>query len=271
MLPTYRHAMCNEAFGDTPFRQQCRTLRDAGYSGIEIAPFTLPPDLTRDQSAEYRRIIEGEGLSYVGLHWLMVSGAGYHVTTPDNELRARSWQYIRSLIDLSADLGDSGVLVFGSPKQRSSTGGATPGEATRNFVDGLREVAPQAGDRGVTILVEALGKSQTDIVNTLAEAAHIVEEIGHPAVRTMFDVHNTESETEQHTVLIERFFPMIRHVHVQEMDGRCPGTGSYDFATLLHKLTELGYQNWVSLEVFDFHPSAAEIASASLHYLQDHE
>ncbi len=55
------------------------------------------------------------------------------------------------------------------------------------------------------------------------------------------------------------------------MDGRYPGTGSYDFKSLLHTLTDLEYRGWVSLEVFDFQPNAGEIAQRSLHYLQENE
>ncbi len=274
MIVPYHHAMCNEAFGETPFVETCRTLRDAGYEGIEIAPFTLAPgprEISPGQRTEYRRTMQEEGLRFVGLHWLMVSPAGLHVTTPDAQLRRNSWQHIRELIDLCADLGDGGVMIFGSPKQRSTTGGLSPQEATRHYVDGLRQVAGQAGDRGVTVLVEALPRSQSDVVQSLAEAAAIVEEIGHPAIQTMFDVHNAEDETIAHTELIERYLPVIRHVHVNEMDGRYPGTGSYDFGALLKKLTALQYSGWVSLEVFDFQPGPGEIARRSLHYLKEHE
>jgi D-psicose/D-tagatose/L-ribulose 3-epimerase len=38
-------------------------------------------------------------------------------------------------------------MVFGSPQQRSTTGGLTRA-ATRNFIDGLAGVAPHAADRG---------------------------------------------------------------------------------------------------------------------------
>lgn len=274
MNPSYRHAMCNEAFGDTSFSETCSTMRQAGYAGIEIAPFTLastPLDISKGRRNELRRIMGDEGLAFVGLHWLMVSPVGLHVTTPDSEVRAHGWQHIRDLIDLCADLGDGGVMVFGSPKQRSTTGGLTREDATRNYVQGLKEIVPQAGDRGVTVLVEALPKSQSDVVQSLAEAAAIVEEIGSPAIQTMFDVHNAEDETEPPTELIERYLPFIRHVHVNEMDGRYPGTGSYDFKSLLHKLTDLDYRGWVSLEVFDFQPNAGEIARRSLHYLQENE
>lgn len=274
MNPSYRHAMCNEAFGELPFAETCRTLREAGYGGIEIAPFTLAPaplDVLPERRAELRQIMRDEGLHFVGLHWLMVSPAGLHVTTPDAELRAHGWQHIRDLIDLCADLGENGVMIFGSPKQRSTTSGLSREEATQNFVQGLRAIAPQAGDAGVTVLVEALPKSQCDVVQSLEEAAAIVQEIGHPAIQTMFDVHNAEDETEPHTKLLEKYLPLIRHVHVNEMDGRYAGTGAYDFQSLLRKLTELDYRGWVSLEVFDFKPDAGEIARASLHYLKKNE
>ncbi len=266
-----KHAMCNEAFEGTPLAGQCRTLKAAGYAGIEIAPFTLAPDprdISAEQRSEYRRTIRDEGLEFVGLHWLMVSPKGLHVTTPDRELRERSWRHIRNLIDLCADLGDNGVMVFGSPQQRATTDGLTRQEATRHYVEGLAEVAPQAGERGVTVLVEALPMAQCDVVQSLAEAVAIVEEINHPAIRTMFDTHNAVDEREPHPVLVERYFEFIRHVHVNEMDGRYPGTGNYDFAALLETLTRLDYRHWVSLEVFDFKPGAAEIAQRSIAHLK---
>jgi len=79
------------------------------------------------------------------LHWLMVSPEGLHVTTPDADLRCRSWQHIRHLVDLCADLGPDGIQVFGSPKQRWTTDGLSRAEATRRFVGGLAAVAPHAG------------------------------------------------------------------------------------------------------------------------------
>ena len=80
-----RHSICNEAFDKWPFAEACRAIRKAGYTGIEIAPFTLaetPAEITPAQRHEYREIMASEGLAFVGLHWLMVSPKGLHVTTP---------------------------------------------------------------------------------------------------------------------------------------------------------------------------------------------
>jgi D-psicose/D-tagatose/L-ribulose 3-epimerase len=268
---TFRHAMCNEAFEKRPFAEACRTIRAAGYSGIEIAPFTLadtPAGIGPEARREYRDIMESEGLTFAGLHWLMVSPKGLHVTTPDAGLRARSWEHIRQLIDVCADLGPGGVMVFGSPKQRGTTGGLTPAEASRNYVEGLASVAPHAAARGVTILVEALPADQCDVIQSLAEAAAVVHEIASPAVQTMFDVHNAVDEEEPHDVLIDRYFDIIRHVHVNEIDGRHCGAGTYDFKPVLAALRRRGYGGWISLEAFDFTPGAERIANESLRHLE---
>lgn len=268
---TFRHSTCNEAFEKWPFADACKAIRKIGYTGIEIAPFTLaerPADVTAAQRRECRDIMASEGLTFVGLHWLMVSPKGLHVTTPDAALREQSWRHIRDLIDLSADLGPDGVLVFGSPKQRSTTGGLTREQATRNYVDGLKSVAPHAADRGVTILVEALPIDQSDVVQSLEEAVGIVREIDSLGVRTMFDVHNAINETEPHGELVDRWFDYIRHVHVNELDGKHCGAGSYDFKPVFETLARRGYRGWISLEAFDFSYGEERLVTESLRHLE---
>jgi sugar phosphate isomerase/epimerase len=271
MPHSFRHAMCNEAFEGWPLAETCRAIRKAGYTGIEIAPFTLaekPADITTAERKEYREIIQSEGLSFVGLHWLMASPKGLHVSGPDASLRRRSWEHIGDLIDLCADLGTDGVMVFGSPQQRSTTGGLTRDAATRNFIDGLTGEAPHAADRQVTVLVEALPANQSDVVETLEEAVAVVREIGSPYIQTMFDVHNAIDEKLPHAALVERYFDYIRHVHVNERDGRHCGAGDYDYKPVLEALRRRHYEGWVSLEAFDFTPGAERLANESLRHLK---
>ena len=82
----FRHAICNEVFKDWNFDDACKAIRAAGYTGIEIAPFTLaedPATVSQERRREYKEMMAGEGLAFVGLHWIMVSPKGLHVTTPD--------------------------------------------------------------------------------------------------------------------------------------------------------------------------------------------
>jgi len=267
----FRHAICNEIFDKWDFAKACRFVKSCGYEGIEIAHFTLaesPSHISPDQRREYRRIMSDEGLEFVGMHWLMVAPKGLHVTTPDADLRAKSWRHIDDLIDLCADLGPGGNMVFGSPYQRGTAGGATREEATKNYIDGLAGVAKHAEERGVAILVEALPIAQTDVILTLDEAARVVRQIDSPAIRTMFDTHNAVDEREPHDALIARHYDLIRHVHVNETDGGHCGTGDYDFKPVLRALRDRDYRGWVSLEAFKFEPGAETIARESIDYLR---
>lgn len=268
----FRHSICNEVFEGWKFSDTCRAIKKAGYEGLEIAHFTLkdsPSEISAAERDDYRKIMREEGLDFIGLHWLMVAPKGLHVTTPDDELRRKSWQHIDDLIDLSADLagGAPSKMIFGSPKQRTSTGGSTPAEAFARYEAGLAGVAKHAEQRNVTVLAEVLPRHDADVLNHEDEAAALVARIGSPAIQTMFDTHNAADETEPHPAIIEKHFGIIKHIHVNEMDGRHPGTGDYDFSSVLATLKRLDYPGWVSLEVFDFSAGAEKIATDSLRYL----
>lgn len=263
-------AVCNNTFRGSAFAESCRLAARTGYTGLEIGPATLgddPAALTADARAELRRTMAGEGLEFVGLHNLLAAPKGLHITTPDAGVRERSWAYFRKLIDLCADLGGGG-MVLGSSRQRDAMEGVTRAEAVGRIRDGLAALAPHAAERGVTLLPETLAPHLSNVLTTMAETVAMVESIAHPAVATLFDTHNTAGETQPHDALIRRYARHIRHVHVNEMDGRHPGAGGYDFALVLRTLRELGYRGWVSVEVFHFEPSGEVIAREAEQYLR---
>jgi sugar phosphate isomerase/epimerase len=273
---TFKLAVCNELYEKTDFAASCRSLKKAGWQGIEIAPFTLRNDATTlpaERRKEVRNIIQSEGLEFVGLHWLTVGPTGLHVTTPDEAMRKHSWDFVRRLVDLCADLreGDSGgVMVFGSPMQRKSTGGLSPQQATTHFIDGVRSITGHLEDLGVTLLVEALPSEQCDVIGSLDEAIEVVRAVNSPAVRSMFDSHNAIEETTPHSELVEKYWDFIRHIHINELDGSYvrPG-GGYDFKPVLQIAKDRKFDGWVSMEVFDFTPGAEKMVNESIAYLRD--
>ncbi|PYV19945.1 MAG: sugar phosphate isomerase/epimerase [Acidobacteria bacterium] len=266
----FKHSICNEVFEKWDFARSCKEIRAAGFDGIEIAPFTLAEsadELSPARRRELGGIIRSEGLRFAGLHWILLTPKWLHVTTADRAIREKSWAYFLKLIDLCADLGDRGIMVLGSPKQRASQGNSRA-EATKHLKEGLASVAPHAGERRVVIALEALASKDTDVVNTVDEAARIAAEINHPAIQTMFDFHNTADERQPLDAIVRRHFARIRHVHVNEMDGRYPGTGNLDFRPVFQVLADLKYAHWVSLEVFDFKPGPVEIARSSMDFFR---
>jgi D-psicose/D-tagatose/L-ribulose 3-epimerase len=275
----FRFALCNEVFQRLPFAGMCKQVRALGYEGLEIAPFTLgadPAALDQPERARIRQMLAEHALRFVGFHWLLAAPEGLHATARDETVRKRTWNYVHQLIDLCADLAaldphatpETPVIVFGSPKQRSAGDGMTPREATDILTHELAHAAPHAESRDVKILLEALSPDQTNVVTCLKDAATIVKHIGSPAIGTMFDTHNAAGENEAHPQLLRKYGPYIHHVHVNELDGREPGAGDYDFAALLAALGELNYSGWVSVEAFDFSRDPNEIAIRAIEHLK---
>ena len=274
--PGFKYAMCNESMKDLTWAEQCKIVSNAGFKGIEIAAFTLVNegvnDLDQAQRSQMVQVMKDHGLECVGLHWLLAPPPkGLHFTAPDAAIRQKTVAYLDDLIDFCGDLGGT-VMIFGSPKQRNTLG-ISVDEAKKYFADGLAAVADHAQQRNVKILVEHLDHSQTDVVNTLAEAMDIVKAVNHPAIDMMFDFHNTADETESFETLVKRYYDNILHVHVQEMDGNYLGTGkaNEEFVGTFQLLKDMNYDKWVSLEVFDFSPGGQVIAKESMKVLKEIE
>jgi D-psicose/D-tagatose/L-ribulose 3-epimerase len=262
----FKYAFCNEILEDISWPEQCEIIGSAGYKGVEIAPFTLVEEGVQELGAAKRRQMvqdmSNAGIECAGLHWLFVAPPkGLHFTTPDNNVRQRSVEYLVKLIDFCGDMGGE-VMIFGSPNQRGTTQGATVQEALNIYIDGLAQVADHAQQRGVMILVEPLPGSATDVVNTMSEAMYVVNKIGHPAISTMFDFHNTLDESEPLHELVRKYYDNIEHVHFQNMDGTLVTTDAIPqkFIPVFEVLKENGFEKWVSLEVFDYSPGGEFIA-----------
>jgi D-psicose/D-tagatose/L-ribulose 3-epimerase len=259
----FRLAICSETFPGASFFGICQSARRTGYTGLEIDPSNLSSDPASLGAAERRSLsnqMKVNGLHYCGLHSFLKAPSGLHLTTPDATVRTRTWEYFARLIDLAADLGPSPVMVLGSSKQRQAIDGATPADAAKRLAEGLSKVAPQAARRGLTILVEPLAPHLCNVVNTMAEAIAIVDQVKSPVVQSMFDTHNTTAESAPLPDVIRKYFRRIRHVHLNELDGRYPGAGSFAFGPVLQTLRDLDYRGWLSVEVFDFKPDGETVA-----------
>jgi len=269
-------AVCNELIIDRPFPEACQLIARCGFQGVELAPYTLAEDplrITPSQARAMRRVVEGTGLTCLGLHWLLKAPPGLHLTTSDLTVRKRSWDAMRSLVALCQELGGH-LMVLGSGQQRSAHG-VSREEARGILQEGLAALAPEAQSAGVTVLLEPLPTNVTDVVNTLEEARKITAVIASPAVAGMFDFHNTKKESLPWDQLITRHFDLIRHVHLNEVDGyhpspvERPGRERSDFLPAFRVLVNRGYMGWVSLEIFHADDPPAEVLQETWSFLDE--
>src|SRR5262245_17744116 len=151
-----RFAICNETFQDWPFDKAFAFAAELGYTGLEIAPFTVNVnayDISPAQRTAVRQQADRAGLEIVGLHWLLAKTNGYYLTTPDDEIRRKTADYLNELARLCRDLGGH-LMVLGSPLQRNLLPGVSHDQAMELAADCLRQVMPTLEECGVTLAVE---------------------------------------------------------------------------------------------------------------------
>lgn len=264
-----KFAICNETFWDGDFAATCAAAAKHGYTGLEIAPFTLNgvETMTAADAVAIGELVRSHGLEPVGFHWLLAKTSGYHLTDPNPEVAERTFRYARHLSMLCGAMGGK-ILVWGSPQQRTLEPGWDRQEAEDRFVDFFRRLSPSLEEAGVTVAFEFLGPKETNFINTAAETIKLLERIDSPHVRLHLDVKAMAADGRAIPEIVKDSLPWTVHFHANDPNLLGPGMGEVEFRPIAAELVKGGYEGWVSVEVFDLAMGADAIAAKSMENLR---
>lgn len=265
-----KYAICNETFLDWPFDKAFAFARECGYTGIEIAPFTIDTDarrITPAQRAEVARQAQAADLEVVGLHWLLAKTEGFYLTTPDAAIRRATSEYLAELARLCRDVGGK-YLVLGSPLQRNLLPGVTHEQALEYAADTIRGALPVLEETDTILAVEPLGPAEGDFMNRADDGVRLAEMVGSAHCRLHLDCKAMSSEPEPIADNVRRHAPWMVHFHANDANRLGPGMGEIDFVPIFAALAEIDYRGWVSVEVFDYSPGVERLTRESIEYMQ---
>lgn len=268
-------AICNETFLDWPHERAMAFAAECGYTGLEIAPFTLgdngPATDVRAISPAIRQqtraLADAAGLEIIGLHWLLAKTEGLHLTRPDPLIGSRTTEYLVALAQLCHDLGGR-LMVLGSPQQRNRPAGVETQAALEQAARVIGAAMPHMEALDVTLAVEPLGPAEGNFLNTAAEAVELIERVGSTHCRLHLDCKAMSTESVPIPELIRRHRQLLCHFHANDPNRQGPGFGELEFEPILSALGEIGYQGWNSVEVFDYTPGVERLARESATYLR---
>ncbi len=144
-------------------------------------------------------------------------------------------------------------IVFGSPGARNVPDGFPKDKALaqlREFL-GICGSEIESKGHGMVICVEPLARNGSNIINSTAEGAAIVTEVGHPKIRLMVDFYHWAIEKESPRSIIDAA-PLIEHMHISRTDEMrtYPADPTEDprYGVFFDAVRQIGYTQRISLE-----------------------
>lgn len=265
-----KFAICNEIFKDWSLEETFSFVAKTGYDGVEIAPFTIAKsvvDITAARRKEIKDLAARHQIAISGIHWVLVQTEGLHLTSSDAAMRERTSKYFSALVDFCGDIGGK-FIVVGSPKQRNLEPGVSPEQGWAWATAIFREPVMKAEQRGVTICFEPLAPSETNFINTAADAVQFVRQLNTPHFKIILDVKAMSSEDKPIPQIIQESWPHFAYFHANDKNLKGPGFGEVDFKPIAAALKKTAYDGWVSVEVFRFEEGPKVIAEQSLKNLR---
>lgn len=127
-------------------------------------------------------------------------------------------EYAGEVIRRVAMLG-AGVLVFGSGVARKHPESMTQTEGLQKLIDFLGICAKAAKEHGIKIALEPLNRTETNILNSVAEGAALVHWLDSPEIVLLADAFHMAIEGESAEVILDNE-DIITHLHISEAPGR---------------------------------------------------
>ena len=222
-----------------------RILEEAGYSYIEesVQNFLVP----LDEEAAFTEKLEKFKSSHLLIPACNSFIPGKLKSTGPDAQHEEIMRYAETAFH-RAQITGVGIIVFGSSGSRNIPEGFPVKEGMDQFIGLCTRMAPLAQKYQVTIALEPLNKSESNIINSVAEGAEIVQTVNHLNFRLLADIFHMLRENESPENII-KYGDLIRHVHIAENAGReAPGVSKEDFTPYFRALKEIDYKGLMSIE-----------------------
>ncbi len=269
-----KFAFSGNAFRSYSLTDTIRILADLGYDGIEImadTPHAYPPELQEKDFAIICETLKKNNLQISNINAFMLWAIGdtWHPSwiERDADLRRKRIEYTRSCIDLAARLGSPSISTEpGGPLE-----GMAEAPATELFRQGLNEIHAHAKEKGVRILIEP----EPDLlIENSSQFLRFMEGMDREVFALNFDIGHFYCVGEDPAALVKKLYKHISHFHLEDIAATrvhrhlMPGDGAIDLAGVLLEINALGYQGFVTVELYPYEEKPVEAARQALAWLQ---
>lgn len=172
---------------------------------------------------------------------------GLTLTDPDSSKREKAIAFIKEMMEFGA--------LFGAPAIIGSMqGNALPGETHSNSIgllaEALKILDQHAGHLRVKLIYEPLNRYETNLMNTLDDAAAFIESNTFNNIVLLADLFHMNIEEADPAASIQKNRQHIGHVHFADSNRKPVGFGHTQMEPIANALKASGYDGYVSAEAF---------------------
>lgn len=256
-------AFSTNAYLNFSFTEAVRRLAAIGYTGVEImadVPHAWPAYLLEEQKQGIRDALAKHRLAISNINAFMMNAINdrrqkyWHPSwiEPDPHYRQVRIDHTIRALTLARELGSPCITTEpGGPVEK----GASWTKALQLFVEMLKPVIAHAEKEGVLLLIEP----EPDLLVEKAEQfEELMKHLDSPAVGLNFDIGHFYCVGDDPAPTVHRLAKYLRHVHLEDIAATrvhhhlIPGEGAIDFAAVLQALRAIGYQGWITIELYPY-------------------
>jgi sugar phosphate isomerase/epimerase len=260
---TNRLAFSTNAYLKFSFAEAVRRLAALGYAGVEImadVPHAWPACLLEEQKQAIRKALADHHLGISNINAFMMNAISdarqryWHPSwiEPDRHYRQIRIDHTRRALTLARELGAPNITTEpGGPVEPGGSWSA----ALKLFVEGLKPVIVHAEREGVQLLIEP---EPGLLIETAAQFEELMKHLDSPAVGLNFDIGHAYCVGDDPAATVPQLAKYIRHFHLEDIAATrvhhhlIPGEGAIDFAATFRAIQAIGYQGWITIELYPY-------------------
>ena len=174
--------------------------------------------------------------------------ASIRLTGPDVDMEIIT-DYVEKALGRASRLGAE-VVVFGSSGAKNVPDGFSMNNAWQQLVQMLKKIDPLARRFKITIAIEPINKSESNIVNSVREGLELVRQVNKKNIQLLVDYYHLTVANESLDV-IDQAKNYIKHIHFAEATGRqFPKSAKESYTEFFGKLKSIGYNSRISIEAY---------------------
>jgi sugar phosphate isomerase/epimerase len=243
-----KYAYNTLVYGDEPISKGIERIAKFGYDAVELVG--EPAEFDLDQLK-----------NDLAAHDIPVSSI-ISIYTPERDLissnpdiRQATVTYVKGNIDFAVEIG-AGIVTLTPQACMKIIAEAPRDQEWAWAVDGARQIAEYAGEKGVKIVVEPWNRYECYIINRLEQSIAFVDEVGLPSIGCMADTFHMGIEERDIAAAIRAAGSRLTHVHLADSNRAAPGRGHIEFKPIVEALHDINFSGYASFELL---PAAGDV------------